>query len=306
MRAIHLAMPVLSGLLLASSSLAQQTINAAGACSQTTAAAAAGCAADATSKYSYSLGGCENETPSSAVGDCRARAAKAFSAANALCLDQANARSAVCDAIGQAPYDPQIVPAEFSANVTNPLFPLRPGSRWIYRNGDAAVTVDVLARTRRIAGVDCRVVHDVNRVSGEVEEDTFDYYAQRNDGNVWYFGEDTIAYDNGMADTTGSWRTGVDGAKPGVIMFAHPPIGTAYRQEFRLGSAEDMARALAGNQHVQVPFGSFNNAMKTREFTALEPGGVEMKYYVPGIGNVLTVNPDTGEREALVKFTPEP
>jgi hypothetical protein len=95
----------------------------------------------------------------------------------------------------------------------------------------------------------------------------------------------------------------VNGAKPGVVMFAHPQLGETYRQEFLLGAAEDLAKNLAFNQHVRVPYGAFTNAFETLEFTPLEPGARENKFYVPRVGQVLSVDLDTGKREELVSFT---
>ena len=290
----------------ASSQLSALAASGLGACDRTTAAAATGCASEASADLSYALGACENEPVLAAKQTCQTRATNAFNEARDLCLSQASARNAVCNAIGQLPYDPAFAPADFSVNFTNPLFPLKVGSVWLYRNGPSEVTVTVTPNTRKLGGVTTRVVHDVNRVSGVIEEDTFDYYAQRKDGNVWYFGEDTIKYDNGIADTTGSWRTGTGGAKPGILMFAHPVLNKTYRQEFNLGTAEDMARPLLFGQHVSVPFGTFNNALKTREFTAIEPGRAEFKFYLPNVGNVLTIDSDTAEHEGLVTYTPGP
>ena len=80
----------------------------------------------------------------------------------------------------------------------------------------------VTSDTKLILGVPCTVVHDVVKVNGKITEDTYDWYAQDKHGNVWYFGEDTKSYDNGHVSTEGSWEAGVDGAKPGIIMFANP------------------------------------------------------------------------------------
>lgn len=281
---------------------------AGGVCTATTAAAAAGCGLQASSDYNYALGTCANIVSAAAKLQCQSRAGNRFSAAQKLCVDQAAARNDVCNAVGQAAYDPVINPADFSIDIDNPLFPLKPGSVYIYRNigADARVTIAVTKRTIKIAGVTCIVVHDINRVDGEIEEDTLDYFAQHKDGSVWYFGEDTIAYDNGVASTAGSWRAGLNGAKPGIAMLAAATLGKNYRQEFRLGEAEDVVHTFAINQQVVVPAGTFNNAFETKDTTALEPGFVENKYFVPGIGNVLTVDPDTGEREELVSYTPGP
>jgi hypothetical protein len=281
--------------------------HAAGICDATTVLAKAGCDQQATSRFSYSSGVCLNYKSLADKAACETRAVNAQKAAKQVCTDQTPARQAVCNAIGQAAYDPPINPADFSTTITNPLLPFKPGNVWVYRNGDAQVTVTVMPDTFVLGGVTCVVVHDVNRVSGKIEEDTTDYYAQRKDGAVWYFGEDTIAFDaKGNGSSKGSWRYGVAGAKPGVVMAAPPQTGKTYRQEFRLGVAEDMARNVAANQHVAVPFGTFNTAYKIHEFTPIEPIKSEDKFYVAGTGLVLAVDLVKGDREELVSFMPAP
>jgi hypothetical protein len=281
--------------------------HAVGICDSTTVLAKAGCDLQASSRFSYSSGICLNFKSLADKTACVTRAASTQTDAKKVCTDQVPARQAVCNAIGQAAYDPPINPADFSTTITNPLFPMKPGNVWVYQNGDAQVTVTVTPQTLLLNGVACVVVHDVNKVNGVVEEDTFDYYAQHKDGTVWYFGEDTIAFSNGpKGSTKGSWRYGVGGAKPGIVMQAHPQNGKTYRQEFRLGVAEDMARNVAPNQHVVVPFGTFNTAYKIHEFTPIEPTKSEDKYYVAGTGLVLAVDLVVGDREELVSFTPGP
>jgi hypothetical protein len=275
----------------------------AGACDKTTAEANKACTLSAESDYRLALGTCANASTSSAQDKCISRAQDDLSAAQKLCTSQQTARQNVCSALGQAPYDPAINPTDFVARINNPLMPMRPGDVRVYTNGHSTVTVTVTDQTIKLLGVLCTVVHDVNRVDGEIEEDTLDYFAQDRDGTVWYFGEDTIAYDNGVASTEGSWRAGVERAKPGVVMFDRPKAGTTNRQEFLLGTAEDMAKAVAFNQHVHVPIGSFDNAFETFEFTPIEPKEAENKFYVPGIGQVLTDDLQTGEREELVGFS---
>jgi hypothetical protein len=314
----HFAAATLSAAALASAAAAQGSgfpqlpaspmalSGSLGACDKTTAAAGAGCSLSATSDYSYAQGVCANIGSAANKLACQSRITKNLLAAQKLCVSQARARDAICDTLGQAAYDPAIKPADFSTVINNPLFPLKPGDVRRYRSGSSLVTVTVTADTLVLAGVTCVVVHDVNRVDGVIEEDTLDYFAQHRDGSVWYFGEDTISYADGIASTDGSWRAGVDGAKGGIVMFGTPLLNRTNRLEFNLGDAEDMAKSLAINQHVVVPAGTFNNAFKTFEFTPIEPDLAEHKYYVPGIGNVLTVNLETGEKEALVSFTPGP
>lgn len=280
--------------------------SAAGICSDTAAAAQTACETRTASNYSLALGTCANITLPVRKQACIDKANAVKADGLALCTAQTSARLDVCTAIGEAAYSPKIRAADFSAAITNPLMPLRPGDVRVYRSGKSEVTVIVTHRKITLMGVDCIVVHDVKRIDGTVEEDTLDYYAQHIDGSVWYFGEDTIAYDNGIASTRGSWRAGVAGASPGIVMPGYPVLGVTYREEFSLGSAEDVAKNLAINQHVKVPAGIFNNAFKTLEFTPIEPGFTENKYYVPGIGLALTVDVESGVREALVSVVHRP
>ena len=230
------------------------------------------------------------------------RADQELSSAQSLCAAQAEARAKVCGAVGQAPYDPPIDPGNFVKGVTNRYFPLQPGTVWTYRGEDSVIKVAVTNRTRRIMGVDCVVVRDTVSVAGKVEEDTFDYYAQDRQGNVWYFGESTAEYVNGyIVSIDGTFIAGQESAKPGIIMPAKPALGATVRQEFALDEAEDLARYERVGGTLTTRFGTYRNVLKTFEFTPIEPEARENKYYAPGIGNVLTVDLVTGEREVLVE-----
>lgn len=209
---------------------------------------------------------------------------------------------------GSEPVDLQ--PAEFTAEIDNPFWPMDVGSRWIYRERDAEggeqrVVVTVTDRTKPIAnGIEARVVHDVVTEGGEPVEVTDDWYAQDADGNVWYLGESTAEYENGrVVSTEGSWEAGVDGAQPGIAMPGDPQPGVAYRQEYYEGEAEDRAEVLAVGEQVEVPFGHFAEALVTKDLVPLEPGVVEYKFYARDVGPVLVldVSGATG-REELVSF----
>lgn len=204
-------------------------------------------------------------------------------------------------------YEPAIVPAGFAAPVSNPFFPLVPGTRFVYAGGGETIEVTVTDDTKTILGIEAVVVRDTVTEAGVITEDTLDFYAQDNDGNVWYMGEDTKAYEDGrLVSTEGSWEAGVNGAKPGVIMYADPPLGgSAYRQEYLPCEAEDQAEVVSEVESVTVPYGSFSGALKTHEFTRLEPDADENKYYVPNVGLVLEVDATTGERRELVSVTSE-
>lgn len=204
----------------------------------------------------------------------------------------------------------ELDPADFTGPVDNPYWPMAPGSRWVYTETDPdgtelVVEVNVTDETKTILGIDAVVVHDVVTENGEVKEDTLDWYAQDDDGNVWYLGEDTKEYEGGeVVSTEGSWEAGVDGAQPGIIMPAHPVVGLAYRQEYYEGVAEDAAEVLSLDEHVEVPYGTFDDVLMTKDYTPLEPDLVEHKFYAQGVGPVLTeiVSGGTG-REELVEFT---
>jgi hypothetical protein len=193
-------------------------------------------------------------------------------------------------------YHPHIDPANFSPNVTNQLFPLTPGKILVYtgiKDGKKALDLVVASsRTRVIDGVTTRVVQDRNYLGNVLAERTSDYYAQDRCGNVWYFGEDTAELDahGKVVSTEGTWHTGVGGAQPGVIMPAHPQVGRRFRQEWYQGHAEDVFKVLSRSSPVTVPFGSFRHALRTEETNALEPGVLDNKYYVKGIGEVAELS----------------
>jgi hypothetical protein len=202
-------------------------------------------------------------------------------------------------------------PADFTTRIDNPYWPMAPGSRWVYRETDGAggvqrVEVTVTDRTKRVAsGVEARVVHDLVTERGKAVEDTYDWYAQDRDGNVWYLGEDTKEYEKGkVVSTKGSWEAGVDGAVPGVAVQAHPKVGMTYRQEYYAGQAEDHARVLSLDEQAGVPFGHFTGVLLTKDYTPLEPKVLEYKLYAKGVGPVLVLSASGGGgREELVSFS---
>lgn len=180
---------------------------------------------------------------------------------------------------------------QFVPTITNPYLPYRPGSKWVYRGIKDGVTqtdrVIVTHRTRVIDGIRATAVTDVATHGSRVLERTTDWYAQDSRGNVWYLGEATKAYGpNGTVDTSGSWLAGVHGARPGIVMTAHPRVGDAHRQEYWRGHAEDQYWLVDLNQHVKVPFVTTAHAALTMEWSRLEPGAIDQKYYVRGIGVV--------------------
>jgi hypothetical protein len=186
-----------------------------------------------------------------------------------------------------------LAPSGFTARVDNPWFPLRPGTVSVYRGvKDGARARDVLTVTHAvttIAGAPCVVVKDRLYLDGRLEERTTDWYSQDSRGNVWYFGEATAELDRRghVTSTEGTWQAGRDSAKPGIYMPAHPTPGRSGRQEYYKGHAEDHFQVLDRHAGVDVPYTSTRNALLTKEWTPLEPGVVDHKLYVRGVGTVL-------------------
>jgi len=186
---------------------------------------------------------------------------------------------------GAVPYQPAIDPADFVETVDNPYWPLVPGTTFTFRSADERTVTAVTSDRRMVMGVSTVVVHDQVFSGSDLVEDTFDWYAQDRAGNVWYFGEATVSYeDNPAGDRAGSWEAGVDGAQPGVVMLADPVGGDVYRQEFLAGEAEDLALVRQGGTKLKVPAGSYDDVLITEEWTPLEPGVIELKYYARGVG----------------------
>ncbi len=290
-------------------------------CSTTAYAAFKACGFEINEEYWMAVGICANLSDPEAVAECIESARQEKRAAKRLCREVREARLDVCDDLGQAPYDPVLRLSAFldSEAITpataNPFFPLIAGTQWVYEGateeGTEVITVTV---TDIIKDIEypaesgqffaCVVVRDVVELDGELIEDTDDWYAQDLQGNVWYFGEISKNYEDGeLVGIDGSWKAGVEGAIPGIVMLANPQAGDLYRQEYALGEAEDMATVISrGEDEVGVPYGVFSaDIIRTGEFTPLDPEVYEFKYYAPGVGMVLEVNPETGERVELVE-----
>jgi len=287
------------------------------ACGASARAAFQSCKLETQSAARLALGRCNNLADPGARKACQQQASTEAKDQQASCREQNGLRRGVCGRLGAAPYVPVIDPANFthSTTIDNPYFPLIPGTTFIsegqtedgFEHDEFAVT----STTRTILGVTCVEVHDARKVGGAVLEDTRDWFAQDDDGNVWYFGENTTIVEGGVAlvdgglpvDLSGTWTGGVGGAQPGIVMEAHPVVGDFYRQEFLLGEAEDLAEVKSLSEPVTVPYGSFTTCLMTEESSPLSPGDVESKFYAAGKGLLLTIE-STGERVELVDITP--
>ena len=291
-------------------------------CSKTASAAFLACRNEVKDDYWIAMGNCYNLSKKNKQAVCFETAKEEYNDAKAECGDQLDARKELCEELGEAPYDPKIKPEKFvepedigSSVAANPYFPLVEGNKWVYKGVGETVTVTVTEETIEILGVTCRVVKDVvTDEDGEEVENTDDWYAQDEDGNVWYFGEFSLAKEEcepeelceGLYNNDGSWKAGYASAKPGYLVKRFPEVDDIYRQEFALGDAEDWAKVLSVDAVADVMGFSCvegDKCVQTEEGTPLEPDFSEHKYYKPGIGLILEVNPDTGERVELVSVS---
>ena len=206
-------------------------------------------------------------------------------------------------------YEPVLDPSHFVGRIDNPYFPLPVGRTLTYRGiKDGKTQIDrvtVTSRTKVLEGITATVVHDVATHRGTPLERTFDFYAQDDQGNVWYLGENTKAYrPNGTVDTSGSWQSDVHDGEPGIIMEANPQVPDAYRQEYSKGVAEDTAWIVDRGGKVTVPYGTIDHALTSLEFARIEPDVVDQKIYGPGLG-IVSETALTGDHEVarLVKVT---
>ena len=186
-------------------------------------------------------------------------------------------------------------PDDFVEGISNPYLAFAPGRVFHYEGqtdeGLETNVVEVTKKKKTILGIAVTVVHDQAFLDGELTEDTFDWFAEDKDGNVWYFGEDSKELEDGqVVSTFGSWEAGVDGAVPGIIMLANPKVGLQYQQEFSEGVAEDNAKVISLSETVVVPYGTLSNCLKTAEWTPLERGAREFKFNAPGVGLVLVLS----------------
>ena len=209
---------------------------------------------------------------------------------------------------GSEPVD--LDPARFTVEIDNRYWPMVPGTRWTYLEIDEEgkqlrVVVTVTSETKKIAnGITARVVRDTVTEDGELIEDTFDWYAQDADGNIWYLGEETAEFEGAkITSRAGSFEAGVDGALPGIIVPADPVDDMKYRQEYYEGEAEDNGEVLSVGEQVEVAAGHYRNALLTKDTNALEPMVLEYKLYAPDVGPVLALGVSGGGgREELVKI----
>ena len=209
---------------------------------------------------------------------------------------------------------PILEPADFSSNITNPLFPFAPGTTFFHEgeteDGFFQSETVVTHRERMVMGIACREVEVLERLDGELYEVTIEWFAEDLEGNVWYFGEDVRDYRDGVVvSTEGSWEAGVDGGKPGIVMKANPRVGDSYRQEYHPRQAEDVAHVVAKDVPVVLQDGSEHICLVTQEEDTLEEDDgereKERKFHAPGLGMVRETQVDGSQPIDLVKVERE-
>ncbi len=281
------------------------------ACGSTTTAAYTACVYEVLDDFWLATGKCRNIADTSDRAECLSELKSFPRDGREECRDQQEARRDLCEDLGEAPYDPPfepslfVNPADIGGSVApNPYFPITGGRTLVYRGGDETVTVKFTGDIKLISGVPCAVVSDIVEVDGQVVENTIDWFAQDLQGNVWYCGEAVQDFEDGeLVSLDGSFKAGVDGAKPGILMRAAPMVEDTYRLEFDLGNAEDTAEVLSLTGSATTPaFSCAGTCLITEDTSPLSPDALENKYYAPGVGMILEVKPTTGERLELIRI----
>jgi len=296
-------------------------------CSQTAQTLFTACTTDVTAESLVTKAVCANISDDQSRETCIDEMRDARDEGKEECKEQRDWRLEACEITGEDRYDPDISPSLFDDPKhpahPNPYFPLQVGNRWEYLGGGERNTVEIVNETKRIEGVDCLVGRDLVFEDGELHEATDDWFCQAKDGTVWYFGEESKNYDTFEGDDPmrpeltsigGSFKAGRDGAKPGILFLASPHVGDVYMEEFSLANAEDVSVILSTTyaygqnpaldelvpQDLAERLCASGDCVVTRNFSLLEPGGLERKYYARGIGVFLEVEPEDGFVSQLV------
>lgn len=304
--------------------------NSSNVCVKTASKLQIACRSDVRDDFFTSYSVCMNQSQTEDRNACFKEARSARNEGNQVCRSVRNARKELCALIGPSAYDP-LFGEDYIANFVNPLdiggavapntyFPLVPDSEWTYEStflddeGELVtetIRVMVTSEVKVIEGIPCLVVKDIVDEDGEIIEDTDDWYAQDMDGNVWYCGEIAESFETfedddpaepELTDIDGSWKSGRDGARAGILMPAAPVLGAVIRQEVAWREAEDVIEIedLKGTEE-SIAAGCAGDCLVTRDFTPLDPGVSEHKYYAPGIGLILEVDAE-GNRVELISY----
>ncbi|HNP37154.1 MAG TPA: hypothetical protein PKK10_14995 [Woeseiaceae bacterium] len=293
-----------------------------GACTRTSNMMRLACKAESRDDFWVQKARCQNESEWAERRECIDDAKDELVEVLDFCHEQFDAREEVCDAVGQAPYDPEFEPEDFETSLDaltapNPYYPMAVGNVWTY-DGDEEIMVEVLDETKLIDDIVCFVVRDVVSEDGRLVEDTDDWFAiARADGAIWYCGEEVKDFEYFEGDEPslpelvaidGSFKVERDGDRAGIVFPGYPAVGETMRAEFSLGNAEDIVEVISTNyaygqdeeldELVPQELAELlcnNNCVVVAEYTPIEPGVYERKYYAPGIGFFTGTNPEEGE-----------
>jgi len=299
---------------------------AVGPCSSAAVSLMRACAIDAVDDLFEGTAVCTDIFDDEDRADCLAEVDVEVADKEDECDEVFDARLLLCEDLNDGAHDPMFGPA-FSGNFVDPLeigntvtpnpwFPLVTGNHWVYADESELIDVVVTDETKLIDGITCVVVIDVASEDDVVVEITRDWYAQDIAGNVWYCGEIARNFEVFEGDDPetpevvnidGSWKAGRDGAEPGILLPFAPQVGEVIRQEVAYGEAEDVIRIESITETETSPVASCNgDCLMTADYTPLEPDVLENKFYAPGVGLIVEVKPEEGERVELVEFTQEP
>jgi uncharacterized membrane protein YkoI len=186
----------------------------------------------------------------------------------------------------------------------NPYFPVQPGYRWRYKHGAVVLTITVLDETKVVDGVTTRVVEEREEKDGQPLEVARNYLAvDKSTGDVYYFGEDVDEYKDGkVAGHEGTWQSGQNGARFGLLMPGKPKVGDRFYQERAPKVAMDRAEIVSLDEKVTTPAGTYEKCLDVKETSALEKG-VSHKLYASGVG---LVKDDEFVLESVQKPAPKP
>ena len=305
---------------------------AVGPCSSSAVALRRACALDIVDNRFEGRAVCADIVDETDRDDCLADVESGAEEEGEECSDVFDARLELCADLSDAAHEPAFG-AAFAASFVDPaaigstvrphaFLPLVAGNEWVYEGTSIddegeevteTITVTVTDESKLIDGVTCMVVTDVATEEGDIIESTDDWYAQDVDGNVWYCGEISQNFEvfDGddpeepeLTDTEGSWKAGRAGAKAGILLPASPERGQVIRQEVSWGDAEDVVEILSVTATESAPGGAcVDNCLLTADYTPLDPDVVENKYYAPGIGLIVEIDLETGDRVELVQYS---
>lgn len=303
-----------------------------GSCASSAAVLGSACEADTVDDFLEGKAICQDTSDQEEYAECIAEVELAADEQIEECEDVLEARLELCDDLDDAVHEPEFG-ADFADNFVDPLtigdttevnpwFPLVVGNQWIYEGtfeddeGEQVtetITVTVTDRTKLIDGITCLVVVDEAMEDDVVIEATDDWYAQDVEGNVWYCGEISQEFETfdgddpelpELVEIEGSWKSGRDGAEAGILIPMDPEVGDIFRQEVLFGEAEDVVEILSLEGTETSPAASCESTcLVTQDTTPLEPDVEENKYYISGIGLIVEVDLESGERVELQSFT---